>query len=122
MTCPFCNPDPGSLVIASDSCYAKPDAFPVTPGHILVIPRRHVASFWELTAVERLCMTQVIESVRMLLDYYCRPDGYNLGVNIGEAAGQTVPHAHVHVIPRYRGDLHDPRGGVRGCIPHKRIY
>lgn len=92
------------------------DGFPASPGHTLVIPRRHVASYFECTAEEKSALWGVVERVRDVLIERHGPDGFNVGFNAGAAAGQTVHHAHVHVIPRYRGDVLDPRGGVRHAV------
>jgi len=98
------------------------DGFPVSPGHTLIIPRRHVASFFDLTDEEVADMLALARQVQTILDNRFHPDGYNLGVNIGLAAGQTVFHVHMHLIPRYAGDVSDPKGGVRGVIPAKQKY
>lgn len=98
------------------------DGFPVSPGHALIIPRRHVVSFFDLTQDERQDMFNMVDEVKRILDDRFHPDGYNIGVNIGEAAGQSIFHVHLHLIPRYSGDVPNPRGGVRGVIPHKQSY
>lgn len=98
------------------------DGFPVSPGHALIIPRRHVASFFDLTQDERQDMFNMVDEVKRILDDRFHPDGYNIGVNIGETAGQSIFHVHLHLIPRYSGDVPNPRGGVRGVIPHKQSY
>lgn len=95
---------------------------PVSPGHTLVIPRRHVASLSDLTAEEAGAIWSLLAGARSVLDSEFRPDGYNVGVNDGRAAGQTVMHLHVHLIPRYEGDRADPRGGVRWIFPDKADY
>lgn len=87
-----------------------------------MIPRRHVASFFELTAGERSAMLELLERARAAVDREHAPDGYNIGLNDGPAAGQTVMHAHMHLIPRYAGDTDDPRGGVRWIFPRKANY
>jgi superfamily II DNA or RNA helicase/diadenosine tetraphosphate (Ap4A) HIT family hydrolase/HKD family nuclease len=107
---------------ANESAFAVADRYPVTHGHALVIPRRVIASWWEATDQERGDMLALVDEVRGLLEERFQPDGYNIGINIGEAAGQTVGHLHVHVIPRYRGDVPDPRGGVRNVIPGEGSY
>ena len=101
---------------------AIPDAFPVGPGHTLVVPRRHVTEFFDLTGDEQTAVWRLVAIVRANLQETRKPDGFNVGLNAGAAAGQTVPHAHVHVIPRYTGDSRDPRGGVRHVIPAKARY
>lgn len=101
MTCPFCNIDPTTLAVDSPLAYARMDIFPVSKGHVLILPKRHVESFFDLTADERKAMFQIVEVCKSLLDYIYHPDGYNLVVNIGKAAGQSIPHAQLHLIPRY---------------------
>lgn len=103
--------------------FAIADRFPVSPGHALVVPRRPIASWWEATDEERADMLALVDEVkRQLESSWQPPDGFNVGFNDGAAAGQTVPHLHVHVIPRYSGDMADPRGGVRLAIPGKGNY
>lgn len=121
--CPFCNVESEREIIASSSLsLAFFDGFPVSPGHVLIIPRRHVASFFELTQEERKDMFNLADDVKHIVDNRFHPDGYNIGVNIGEAAGQSIFHVHLHLIPRYYGDVPNPRGGVRGVIPVKQSY
>jgi len=98
------------------------DAFPVSEGHALVIPKRHVASIFELPLEELVTLWSQVTTVRSALTDKFRPDGFNIGVNDGFAAGQTVPHAHIHVIPRRKGDAADPRGGIRWVFPDKAKY
>jgi diadenosine tetraphosphate (Ap4A) HIT family hydrolase len=121
--CPLCArlalPD---LLAESELAVAFKDAFPVNPGHALIIPRRHVPSLFELTAEERAAVWALLPAVKERLDARHSPAGYNVGVNVGEAAGQTVGHAHVHVIPRFAGDVEDPRGGVRWVVPERAKY
>jgi superfamily II DNA or RNA helicase/diadenosine tetraphosphate (Ap4A) HIT family hydrolase len=122
--CPFCDLADRPLLYAGPLVAALLDAYPVAPGHALVIPTRHVETYFELTADEQLAIWTAVTAVKALLDATLSPapDGYNIGFNVHAAAGQTVPHAHVHVIPRYRGDVPNPRGGVRWVIPHKADY
>ena len=119
-SCPFCSP--GTPVLENALCYARYDAFPVSPGHLLIISRRHTASWFDLTAEEQEAMQALVRAGKSLLDSTCHPDGYNIGINCGVAAGQTIPHVHLHLIPRYAGDTPSPRGGVRGVIPEKQNY
>ncbi len=98
------------------------DAYPVAPGHTLVIPLRHVPSFFDTTLEERGAMLELLDAAKKQLQSEFAPAGYNIGINDGAAAGQTVGHLHVHLIPRYNGDQHDPRGGVRWVIPEKAAY
>lgn len=107
---------------AHELAVAFRDGFPLTRGHTLIIPRRHVPSFFELTADERVAVLDVLERAKSALDAEFQPDGYNVGINDGAAAGQTVMHLHVHLIPRYKGDRADPRGGVRWILPDKAAY
>ena len=120
--CPFCSPPSEKVVFDRDQALALWDAFPVSPGHALVVPRRHVASWRALASQEKAALLELVDEVRELLDERHAPDGYNIGLNDGIAAGQTVMHVHVHVIPRYTGDAPDPRGGVRYVLPHKAAY
>lgn len=121
--CVFCQRvTTGPLLVEHPLVVAFADGFPVTEGHTLVVPRRHQASVFELTAAEYGAIWEVVATVRSLLSDSHRPDGFNVGVNAGAAAGQTVLHAHVHVIPRWKGDVDDPRGGVRWVVPGKARY
>ncbi len=122
VNCPFCHPAPTEVILGDQSWYAKWDKYPVNKGHLLIISQRHVKSYFETTQEEKLAMLEIIEKCKSLLDRDFHPDGYNIGTNVGSAAGQTIMHLHIHLIPRYKGDIDDPRGGVRGVIPEKRIY
>jgi len=101
---------------------AVADAFPVSPGHTLVIPKRHSACFFELTIDEITAVHKLLDQMKTRLNNKFKPAGYNIGVNIGEAAGQTVMHLHIHLIPRFFGDVTEPQGGVRNVIPGKGAY
>jgi diadenosine tetraphosphate (Ap4A) HIT family hydrolase len=120
--CPFCDLSPGRVSRSSAHARAFADAYSVTDGHMLVVPARHVASLFELSADELADVWWLVGEVRAALAASHDPDGFTIGVNDGEAAGQTVGHAHVHVIPRRRGDVPDPRGGVRWVIPDRAPY
>jgi diadenosine tetraphosphate (Ap4A) HIT family hydrolase len=120
--CPFCNPDPDRVFLETELVVGLWDAFAVAAGHALVVTRRHVASWFDTTASERQALTDAIQTARQEILRRHAPHGFNIGVNVGEAAGQTVPHLHVHVIPRYRGDVPDPRGGIRHVIPGRGNY
>ena len=122
LTCPFCNPLKEEIVLANNLCYARYDKFPASPGHLLLIPYRHIPTLFDATDAELATLLALVREAKDLLDERFHPDGYNIGVNVGTAAGQTVMHLHVHVIPRYAGDMEDPRGGVRGVIPERRGY
>ena len=121
--CPFCKAESERDIIASSSLsVAFFDGFPVSPGHALIIPRRHVASFFELTQEEQQDLLNLADRVKRIVEERYHPDGYNIGINVGEAAGQSIIHVHMHLIPRYKGDVPNPRGGVRGVIPAKQNY
>jgi diadenosine tetraphosphate (Ap4A) HIT family hydrolase len=120
--CPFCPPREHEVLETHPLAVAIKDSYPLTRGHSLVIPRRHVSSFFELTADERLAIIELLDRSKVALDREYAPDGYNIGINDGAAAGQTVMHLHVHLIPRYEGDAEDPRGGVRWIFPAKAAY
>jgi diadenosine tetraphosphate (Ap4A) HIT family hydrolase len=96
--------------------------FPVSPGHALIVPRRHEAEFFSLSPAEQTAMLALLGRVRAQIEDRFAPDAYNLGVNAGKAAGQTVLHTHLHVIPRYVGDVDEPRGGVRWVLPATARY
>lgn len=119
-SCPFCMVD--APVLANTLAYARYDKYPVSDGHLLIIPFRHISNFFDLTKDERESVFMLVDEAKALLDREHNPDGYNIGINVGESAGQTVWHVHVHVIPRYMDDMEDPRGGVRGVIPSKQNY
>jgi len=120
MTCPFC--DHSNSFLESNLAVARVDNFPVSPGHALVTTRRHISSYFETTPEEVKELWQLVDKVKRYLDIKHRPTGYNVGINVGSDAGQTVMHMHIHVIPRYKGDMEDPRGGVRGVIPNRQKY
>ena len=121
-TCLFCTIPSEQILIDGPLAVAARDSYPVSKGHTLIIPRRHVASFFNTTEEERQSMLKLLDEVKAMLDSEHKPDGYNIGINNGPAAGQTVMHLHMHLIPRYAGDLPDPRGGVRWVIPEKAAY
>jgi diadenosine tetraphosphate (Ap4A) HIT family hydrolase len=120
--CPFCHLPPGRLFHSSTHARAVADAYPVADGHTLVIPTRHVTSLFDLPADELADVWWLVGEVRAALAASHEVDGFTIGVNDGEAAGQTVGHAHVHVIPRRAGDVEDPRGGVRWVVPDRAAY
>jgi diadenosine tetraphosphate (Ap4A) HIT family hydrolase len=119
--CIFCH-DPRRVVRRNALAYCARDSFPVSPGHSLVIPLRHCPSFFDLSAEEIAACMELLVEARAALDTELKPDGYNVGVNVGTAAGQSVLHVHVHLIPRYAGDHPSPRGGIRHIIPWKAGY
>ncbi len=120
--CPFCNPESNLIFHASSLTLGIWDGFPVSLGHALLVPKRHVADWFSATPEEQADLLLGISRAREEIEKLHQPHGYNIGINIDEAAGQTVPHLHVHIIPRYRGDVTDPRGGVRYVIPDKANY
>jgi diadenosine tetraphosphate (Ap4A) HIT family hydrolase len=111
-----------NFIGANDLAVAFLDEFPLSEGHSLIVPRRHEADFFALTAEEQTAIWALVPSVRLRIEMSGRPDGYNIGINVGTASGQTVGHAHLHVIPRRKGDVADPRGGIRCVIPAKARY
>ncbi|HEY5975239.1 MAG TPA: HIT family protein [Geobacteraceae bacterium] len=120
--CSFCRLDPAQLVMANELAVAVYDTHPVTKGHTLLIPRRHMGSFFEATEAERDALFALLAAMREQLLATHRPDGFNIGINDGIAAGQTVMHLHIHLMPRYLDDTADPRGGVRWIIPDRAPY
>src|SRR4051812_14461943 len=114
---PFLAIEQSAWVASNELAFAVRDEYPVTPGHTLVILRRTVPTWFDATREEQIALLDLVLFVKRALDVEFRPDGYNVGFNVGEAAGQTVMHLHVHVIPRLRGDVVDPRGGIRHVIP-----
>jgi len=120
-SCPFCTID-REVLFESEWCFAIYDKYPVNPGHVLVISRRHVADYFELSGEEVAGLWEMVAEVREFLSAEYSPDGFNVGFNVGAAAGQTIDHVHLHVIPRSEGDMEDPTGGVRHVIPEKSWY
>lgn len=120
--CPFCSPPPARVLIEGVATRALWDGYPLNPGHVLIVPHRHVASWFDATATEREEMLRLADEARRSLVETHAPDAFNLGINDGPAAGQTIPHLHLHLIPRYRNDVPDPRGGVRWVIPDRAAY
>ncbi len=114
MSCIFCNyVNNKKFIMENKLAVAIYDNFPVNKGHVLIIPKRHFANFFDSTEEEIAAFYDLIKRVKILLDKDHNPDGYNIGININEAAGQTIFHLHIHLIPRYTGDVNNPRGGVR---------
>lgn len=121
--CLFCAPDATRVLITeSATAYAILDKFPVSPGHALIIPKKHIPDYFDLSFHAKNACWLVVDRVKMLLDEKYKPDGYNVGVNSGASAGQTIPHVHIHIIPRFYGDVENPTGGVRSVIPGKSDY
>lgn len=122
-TCPFCRlARRVEIICETTTCVAFYDGYPTSPGHALIIPKRHVANYFNLTNHEREAMNVTLQYVKKKIDERFHPDGYNVGINVGEHAGQSVFHCHMHLIPRYKGDVPNPKGGVRGVIPSKQSY
>ena len=120
--CPFCVISRDRVIFESANVLAVWDKYPVSVGHALLIPKRHVPTWFEATDTEQQELLRAIRNIKSLIEDAHSPDGYNIGINSGDAAGQTVPHLHLHVIPRYAGDVQDPRGGVRWVLPERAAY
>ena len=118
--CVFCrrdDPDANVVVGENSTCFARLDRYPVAPGHCEIVPKRHIESLFDLTEIETVDLYALLRATRDLIDREQHPDGYTVGVNEGHAAGRTVDHLHMHLIPRYHGDVPDPRGGIRCVLP-----
>lgn len=123
--CLFCdkdNPKRHRLILENELFYSRWDNFPVSNGHAEVVPKNHIESFFDLTSEELPQMYNLIKKTKEIIDKKYSPDAYNIGINEGEAAGRTIHHLHVHIIPRYKGDVENPKGGVRHIIPGKGGY
>lgn len=118
--CRFCTPR--AVTRRNELAYCERDSYPVSPGHSLIIPLRHCANFFELTAEEMSACMDLLAQERLAVDDEFKPDGYNVGVNVNKAGGQSIFHVHIHLIPRFTGDSSKPRGGVRQVIPEKADY
>jgi diadenosine tetraphosphate (Ap4A) HIT family hydrolase len=116
--CPFCQLEKTSVVLENELAFAFFDKYPVQKGHLLIVPRRHVETYFDAAAEEIASIHLLIRQGKELLDENYHPDGYNIGVNVGYYGGQTVMHLHFHLIPRYKGDVSDPKGGIRKAIPN----
>lgn len=110
------------IICETATCVAFFDGYPVSPGHALIVPKRHASLYFDLTDHEREAMNVMLQYVKRVVDERFHPDGYNIGINVGQAAGQSVYHCQMHLIPRYAGDVENPKGGVRGFIPKKQKY
>lgn len=111
--CMFCSLPETDILVENEMALAFFDKFPVNEGHVLIIPKRHLANIFDATMEEIINIWKLLSEVTEELNKRFQPDGFNIGVNVGAAAGQTVFHLHVHIIPRYHGDVRDPRGGIR---------
>jgi diadenosine tetraphosphate (Ap4A) HIT family hydrolase len=121
-TCPFCTIAPEKIVAQNAHSFTVRDTLPVSPGHTLIVPKRHIASIFEATNDEVAALWDELKLARTQLLKEFSPDGFNIGINDGLAAGQTILHLHIHIIPRYNGDMPDPRGGIRWIFPDKAVY
>ena len=119
--CLFCG-EPRGYLQKNELAYSARDTYEVSPGHTMVIPRRHVVEFFDLTLEEVAACMDLIKGEKKRIDEEFNPDGYNIGVNVGPAAGQSINHVHIHIIPRYKGDVENPQGGVRHVLPKKAHY
>ena len=123
--CPFCKitrHDEKRIIKENDLAFVIRDSYHVSEGHTLIIPKRHVASFFEISNEERRALLDLLDQAKKAIDQEFSPAAYNIGINDGASAGQTVPHLHIHLIPRYKGDVEDPRGGIRWIMPDKADY
>lgn len=120
--CPFCTIPQDRIIDSNEFGVTLRDGYPISLGHTLIIPKRHIGSWFSTSGDERLGLENLLFRAKDGLQAEYKPDGYNIGINDGAAAGQTVPHLHIHLIPRYKGDQEDPRGGVRWIIPNKAKY
>ena len=121
--CLFCRVNPKQLVSENELCYARKDGFPVTEFHTLIIPKRHIANYFDLHQPEINAIHQMLEKIQKEIEERDGSvTGFNIGVNAGKDAGQSIFHVHIHLIPRRKGDVENPRGGVRGVIPGKQTY
>lgn len=122
-TCPFCHLDNDVEILhQSETVVAFLDRFPVNAGHTLIIPKRHISSYFDLSEAEQQELWQVVNTCKLIIQNRFNPDGFNIGINIGEPAGQSIFHSHIHLIPRYKHDVENPMGGVRCVIPGKQKY
>lgn len=122
--CLFCKwkEDKEKIVLENEFAFARFDEFAVSKGHLLFMTKRHVKDFFKTNIQERQAIFELIDKAKKLIDERFQPTGYNIGMNCGQSAGQSVMHIHVHLIPRYDGDVENPRGGIRGVIPQKQNY
>lgn len=120
--CPFCSFNTKQYLIEGEHSYAKFDGYPVSDGHALIISKKHVSNYFDLSEVVQNDMMKLVSKVKKLLDFKYGTSDYNVGINCGNHAGQTIDHVHIHLIPRRKGDIEDPRGGVRWVLPKKAKY
>ena len=110
------------FILENEYAFARFDEFPVNNGHLEVVTKRHIKAWWETTKEEKLAIFELLDQAKKIVDEKYHPNAYNIGMNLGEEAGQSIMHLHIHLIPRYKGDVENPRGGVRGVIPSKQNY
>ena len=122
IACPFCSITPDIIVAQSSLSFTIRDTLPVSPGHTLILPKRHFASIFEATKDEVADLWETLQQAKNGLLREFSPDGFNIGINDGLSSGQTILHLHIHLIPRYKGDMPDPRGGIRWIFPDKAVY
>lgn len=120
--CPFCNISKNRILFENEKAFAIFDQYPVSPGHTLIISKSHYVNYFELPKSEQVLCWNLVNTIKENIEEVYSPDGYNIGININESAGQTINHVHIHIIPRYKGDEINPEGGVRGVIPGKKSY
>jgi len=122
--CLFCDKDnkKHEIIIENDFCYARWDNFPVSKGHLEIVPKEHINSFFDISSDQLNQIYSLLKEAKEIVQNKYNPDGYNIGINENESAGRTIPHLHIHLIPRYKGDVENPRGGVRNVIPDKGNY
>ena len=118
--CIFCRKI--DLIYQSELTFISQDRYPASPGHLLIIPNRHIPNYFDCSQEEISELWDTVNLAKKLIEKDHKPDSYNIGINVSKAAGQSIPHTHIHLIPRYNGDVADPRGGVRNVLPRKRIY
>lgn len=117
MKCIFCEITQEDYILENEQAFAIFDKYPVSKGHMLIIPKRHFSSYFDCSEEELLKINALLQEAKLLLDQKYQPDGYNVGININKAAGQTIFHLHIHLIPRQNNDVEDPRGGIRNLKP-----
>ena len=115
--CELCAP--AEILTQDDTAYVRYDSNSLASGHVILVPKRHVANYFDMTSAEKVSIMTLLDSAKEIIDRRFTPDGYNIGVNVGKAAGQSRRHVHVHLIPRYRGDIADPSGGIRCVLARK---
>lgn len=121
-SCFLCNLPPERIIDECPLTVTIRDGFAVSPGHTLIVTKRHAPTYFDLTSEELAAVSAAIQKAKAGIDEAYQPDGFNIGINCGEWAGQSIPHLHVHLIPRYKGDVEDPKGGVRWVIPQRADY